>query len=267
VNDYSGDIAVFVNEEQAYVDGTGVFTASYTPQSSQQREEDTSGEAKTIIIEARKNNCVTAHKVITVEPYVMQTMPFMVNNNLAGLSSEEGSVTLIGTVTPGAMITATSSSTDVSFGQATVTETGTFTMIVTIAKIGAYDVTLTSQLQGYYGGTVSVIVERPPSDSSSTFKQVCSNLSSSYQKIIAGMVTSGNFVFTGRVTEIIATDPYTIFRVRISDGVEVIVANRSTNATINSSDLNEIKQIAGTLKGLYVDDETPYIWCWFVWNK
>ena len=84
---------------------------------------------------------------------------------------------------------------------------------------------------------------------------------------MAGTVTSGDFVVTGRITEIISTDPYTIFRVQISEGVEVIVANRSAKSTINSSDLKEKKQIAGTLKGLYTDGTTPYLWGWFIWNK
>ncbi len=322
VNNYDGEIAVFVNDEQVYVDSTGLFTASYTPQATSTTvaatavpettddatatpdpsattdaevtpeatlEEDAATDAtttdatvdttdttadttltsgtETITIEARKNNCVTARKVITVEPYVMQTMSFTTTNDLAGLSSSEGSVTITGTATPGAVITATSSSSDVTFGQAAVSDTGTFSLVVSIASVGAFDVDLLGQLQGYYDGTASVIVERPPSDSSTTFKKACSDLSNSYEKIVAGTVTSGNFVFTGKVTEIISTDPYTIFRVQLTDGTEVIVANRSAKSTINSADLKEKKQIAGTLKGLYTDGTTPYVWGWFIWNK
>ncbi len=314
VNNYDVNTKVFINDEQVYVDSTGLFTASYTPKSvAAQTAQPTStpdvsadpnatpdpdattdpaatpdaaetpdaalagdGTAavdtgtngmETITIEARKNNCVTARKVITVEPYVTQTMSFLVGNDVASLSSEEGTVTLTGTVTPGAVITATSPSTDVSLGQATVTETGTFTLIVSIAKVGAFDVELTGTLPGYYDGSASVIVERPPSVSSTTFKKTCADLSKNFDKIVAGTTTSGDFVFTGRVTEIIATEPYTIFRVQISEGVEVIVVNRSAKSTINSADVKEKKQIAGTLKGLYSDGTTPYVWGWFIWNK
>ena len=329
VNNYDGEIAVFVNDEQVYVDSTGLFTASYTPKapaaalaaptatpaasvdpaatpnpsaspdastspgaspstspstSPEANLEDeaaattepvaddtatagTSGGTESITIEARKNNCVTARKVITVEPYVMQTMSFTVTNDLKGLSSAEGSVTITGTATPGAVVTATSPSADVTFGQATVSETGTFSMVVSIAKVGAYDVSLVGKLQGYYDGTANLIVERPPSASSSAFKKASSDLAKSFDKIVAGTVTSGDFVVTGKVTEIITADPYTIFRVHISDGVEVIVANRSAKSTINSSDLKDKKQIAGSLKGLYTDGTTPYLWGWFIWNK
>ena len=262
VTNYDKDIFVFVNGEQIYVDTTGMFTSSYTPKAP-----DASASGETITIEARKNNCVTARKVITVVPYVKQNLSFMVTNELASLSSADGTVTIIGTVTPGAKVTATSASTDVSFAEATVTDTGTFSLIVSIAKIGAFDVNLAAQLQGYYDGTASVIVERPPSDYSTTFKKACSDLSSSYQEIVAGTVTSGNFVFTGKVTEIIATDPYTIFRMQISEGLEVIVVNRSAKSIINSADLGESKQIGGTLKGMYSDGVTPFVWCWFVWNQ
>ncbi len=319
VNNYDGEIKVFVNDEQVYVDSTGLFTASYTPKApaaaltmptstpeattdpaatpdpsaspeastspdataetteateapvvEEPAVDDTalsSGSTETITIEARKNNCVTARKVITVEPYVMQTMSFTINNDLKSLSSDAGSVTITGTCTPGAVITATSASTDVTFGEASVTETGTFTMLVTIAKVGGFDLNLVGKLQGYYDGTANVTVERPPTVSSSSFKKAAGDLAKNYEKIKSGTTTSGDFVVTGRITEIISTDPYTIFRLQISEGVEVIVYNRSAKSTINSSDLKEKKQIAGTLKGLYTDGATPVLWGWFIWNK
>ena len=326
VNNYDGEIAVFVNDEQVYVDSTGLFTASYTPKAtvvaaalpttapvtstdpsvtpdpaaspaastspavSTSPEASTtpeatvdetaateepvsdgtataSGSTETITIEARKNNSVTARKVITVEPYVVQTMSFTLNNDAKSLSSDTGSVTLTGTCTPGATISATSTSTDVTFGQATVTDTGTFSMVATIAKVGAFDVNIVGKMQGYYDGTATTIVERPPTVSSSAFKKAAADLAKNIDKVKAGTITGGDFVVTGRVTDIISADPYTIFRVQISEGVEVIVANRSARSTINSADLKEKKQIAGTLKGLYTDGITPYLWGWFIWNK
>ena len=54
---------------------------------------------------------------------------------------------------------------------------------------------------------------------------------------------------------------------QISEGVDVIIYNRSAKSTINSSDLKEKKQIAGTLKGFYTDGTTPVLWGWFIWNK
>jgi hypothetical protein len=191
----------------------------------------------------------------------------MVTNETDTLSSDAGSVTVTGTATPGTKITATCPSTDVTFGEATVSDTGTFSMAVSIAKVGAYDITLTGQLEGYYDGTTIATVERPPSDSSSVFKKAAADLTKSYEKIVDGSVTDGDFVCTGRITEIIASEPYTIFRVELSDGKEVICVNRSTKSTINSSDLKEKKQLAGTLKGLYTDGTTPYLWTWFIWNK
>ena len=210
---------------------------------------------------------MTARKVITVVPYQMQNLSFMVTNELATLSSADGSVTITGTATAGTKITATCPSTDVTFGEATVSDTGTFSMAVSIAKVGAFDITLTGQLEGYYDGTAIATVERPPSASSSSFKKAASDLGSNYEKIVSGTITSGDFVCTGTITDIIATEPYAIFRIKLSDGSEVICANRSTKSTINSSDLKDKKQVAGTLKGLYTDGTTPYLWTWFIWNK
>jgi len=194
-------------------------------------------------------------------------MSFTVGNDLKSLSSDTGSVILTGTCTPGAEVTATTTSTDVTFGTATVTETGTFSLPVTIAKVGAFDVNIVGKLQGYYDGTATAIVERPPSGSSSAFKKAALDIAKNMDKIKAGTITSGDFVVTGRIMEIISNDPYTIFRIQISEGVEVIVANRSAKSTINASDVKQKKQIAGTLKGFYTDGTTPFLWGWFVWNK
>ncbi|HRX58272.1 MAG TPA: hypothetical protein P5075_05810, partial [Eubacteriales bacterium] len=230
-------------------------------------ETTTAAGTQTITIEARKNNCVTARKVITVEPYVMQNLSFTITNDTDSLSSDTGSVTISGTATPGTKITATCPSTDVTFGEATVSETGTFSMAVSIAEVGAYDITLTGKLDGYYDGTAVATVERPPSVSSSSFKKAAGDLSDDYDKIVSGTITDGDYVCTGTITEIISSEPYTIFRVKLSDGNEVVCVNRSTKSTINSADVKEKKQLAGTLKGLYTDGTTPYLWTWFIWNK
>ncbi|HQQ40693.1 MAG TPA: hypothetical protein PLR57_04215, partial [Clostridia bacterium] len=225
------------------------------------------GDGETITIEARKNNCVTARKVITVEPYVVQNLSFMVTNELATLSSDTGSVTVTGTATPGTQITAACPSTDVTFGVATVSETGTFSLAVSIGKVGAFDITLTGKLEGYYDGTAIATVERPPTLDWSKFRKASSDLSKNYEKVSTGVTTSGDFYCTGTVTEIIATEPYAIFRIKLSDGSEVICANRSTKSTINSSDVKDKKEVIGTLKGFYTDGTTPYLWCWFIRNK
>lgn len=227
------------------------------------------GEKEYITIEARQINCMTYRKVITVEPYVKQTMALMITNDLSSLSSKDGIVTLQGTATPGATITATCPSADVTFGQALVDTTGTFTMPVTAKTVGAYDIALTGTMPGYYDGTAKVTVERPPSDDSKVFLKKCTDIKNAHAKIVAGTTTSGNFKATGRVTEIISTEPIAIFRVQISEGVEIICANRSASNTINSADLKEKKQIAGTLNGLYesANGNLPYLWGWFIWNK
>ena len=315
VNNYDGETAVFINDQQVYVDSTGMFTSSYTPVSAATTAQPSTtpeaaattpdpsaspaaadeatpdpaattepeatealptddptssaatGNGETITIEARKNNCVTARKVITVEPYVVQNLSFMVTNELATLSSDAGSVTVTGTATPGTQITATCPSTDVSFGTATVSDTGTFTLAVSIAKVGAFDITLTGKLQGYNDGTAIATVERPPTLDWSKFRKTCSDLVKNYEKVSTGATTSGDFYCTGTITEIIATEPYAIFRIKLSDGSEVICANRSTKSTINSSDVKEKKECIGTLKGFYTDGKTPYLWCWFIRNK
>ena len=64
-----------------------------------------------------------------------------------------------------------------------MTETGTFSIIATIAKVGGYDVSLVGKLQGYYDGTATTIVERPPSGSSSAFKKAAADIAKNMEKI------------------------------------------------------------------------------------
>lgn len=248
-------------------DGTTTDATSATDTTSA-TDATSANDAQTITIEARKSNCVTARKVITVEPYVVQNMSLLLTNDLAtGLTSTDGSLTLQGTATPNAKIIATCTSDKVTFGEATVSTTGSFTMAVSIAEVGAFDIKLSGSLEGYNEASYEATIERKPTDKSSTFRKACTDISKSYAQITAGSVTSGNFTFTGKVTEIIATSPYTIFKIQLTDGTEVVCVNRSESNTINSADVKQKKQIAGTLKGLYTDGQTPYIWAWFIWNK
>ncbi|MEZ4508846.1 MAG: hypothetical protein R2881_04120 [Eubacteriales bacterium] len=70
---------------------------------------------------------------------------------------------------------------------------------------------------------------RSPSVSSTTFKKTCADLSKNFDKMLRARRLQET-LSSGKVTEIIATDPYTIFRVQISEGVEVIVVNRSAKS-------------------------------------
>ncbi|MDO4572701.1 MAG: hypothetical protein Q4C13_04970, partial [Clostridia bacterium] len=229
-----------------------------------------SGNGETITIEARKNNCVTATRIITVEPYVFQNMALLVTNDQAtGLSSSEGSVTLQGTVTPGASLAVSSDSDKVSFGEPSVSATGNFTVAVTISTVGAYNVTLTATQAGYNDTTTTTIVERPPADTYKKFQSGAKSLTSILTDVTAGTTSSGDVYFTGTVTEILGTSPYTVFKVQLNNDekTEIVCVNRSTKSTINSGDVKERKQLFGSLFGFYNDTTTPYVWVWFILNK
>ena len=228
-----------------------------------------SGNGETITIEARKNNCVTAKQTIVVEPYVFQNMSLTVTNDPAtGLSSETGSVTLTGTVTPGATLVATCDSDQVSFGEPTVAGTGTYSIAVNINTVGAYNVKLSATQEGYNETTTTTIVERPPTVKYTTFQKNAANLNNVIAKVISGEMTSGDvYILKGVVTEIIGTSPYTVFKVKLSDDTEVVCVNRSTKSKINSGDLKLKKNLFGTLLGYYNDTKIPYIWVWFITNQ
>ncbi|MEG1754642.1 MAG: zinc-ribbon domain-containing protein [Clostridia bacterium] len=226
------------------------------------------GGTETITIEARMNNYVTARKVITIEPYVMQNLSLTVTNDPAtGLTSTDGKITIQGTVTEGATLKISSDeAADVTFGEPSVNG-GQFSVAAAVNTVGAFDVDITATMEGYIETTVNTIVERSPSEKYSAFLKKCTDIGKSYDKIVAGEVSTGNFYATGTVTEIIGSAPYTVFKVQLSDGKEVICVNRSAKSTINAGDVKQKKQVIGSLLGLYTDGKTPYLWGWFSLNK
>ena len=233
---------------------------------------DASGN-ETVTIEARLNNYVTARKVITIQPYVVQNMTLVITNDPAtGLSSSEGTVTLQGNVsyTADAKIAASTDdgATAVTFGEPAISGTGSFSVQVSISEVGVYPVTLDSSATGYNPSTTSCIVERPPTEKSSAYLKKCTSVEKAYEKITSGETTSGNFQGTGKVTEILSTSPYTIFKIKLSGSdQEIVCVNRSTKSTINSSKIGDKKQVMGSLAGTYEETGLPYIWVWYILNK
>lgn len=227
-------------------------------------------EGERIVIEARKNNCVTAKRTILIEPYVFQNMALLVTNDPAtGLGSKTGAVTLQGTVTPGATIVATCDSDKVIFGAPVVQETGNFSIAVTISTVGAYTVTLTATQEGFNETTTTTFVERRPSIEGRAFQKspTTKKLEGDFlAKVLSGAVTTGDVKFRGTITEILGTNPYTYFKVKLADGTEVVCVNRSESTKITSSNVRKKKDVCGTLFGFYNDSEIPLIWVWFLWN-
>jgi uncharacterized Zn finger protein (UPF0148 family) len=247
-------------------------TAAPAPVSSGTAPTDTNGN-ETITIEAKLNNYVTARKVITIEKYVVQNKTLVVTNDPAtGLSSAEGTVTLQGNVTYTAdakiVPSVGSDDTQVTFGTPAISSTGSFSVQVNIAEVGAYEVTLDATATGYNPSTTTCIVERPPTEKSSVFLKKCTSLEKKYDDIKGGTVATGNFQGTGKITEIISTSPYTIFKVQLNGtDKEVVCVNRSTKSTINSSKVGQKKQIMGSLAGTYEETGLPYVWVWYILNK
>lgn len=219
-----------------------------------------------IVVTARKINAVTATQTIVVTPYVVKDLALTVTTEVKNLRAEKDSVTVDGTVTAGATVKVTCASDKVTCGETIVTANGTFSCPITIKEDGFYELTITGTLEGYNEGKASCFVERAPSNAN-TFKKACTNITKVYDKLVDGSTTSGNLVLTGKIKEIVATSPYTIVKVELSDGKQVMVCNRSLKNTLAEDDINRTKEIAGVYAGLYPDTQLPYVWGWFIWNK
>ena len=273
VGDYTEKVYINGQETTVYLNsdeltGTnfrGRFETTYTPLGGDMDE--------TITITATKENAATATKIITIHPYVMQEGTIAITSDPSvksfGLTAQEdGSVTIEGTAIPNGTVAFTSASASVTGKSVTCGEDGTFKLPVTISETGAFRITLTATSDGFTSASADCIVERQPSESSSTFFSKAKTLNSdAHKSILSGSTTSGNFGFIGTITEIVSGEPYETVKMKLKHGEEVLVTNRSAKNRLDKHDIKASKQVAGTLMG--IDEETglPHLWVWFVWNK
>lgn len=250
-------VEVSINGENVQVYEGGVFSGSYTP---------VSGQDDSIVVVAKKVNCVTATATIEVTPYVVKDMEIVVTSAGANLTAADGKVLVEGTAPSGATIVASCDSSNVSCGDVLVAD-GRFTCSVSVKDEGCYKITFNGTAEGYNDGTTSCIVECMPTLKSSTYKTKALNVAKNYQKLVEGKATDTQLTFTGTVKEIASDSPYVIFRMQDSHGNSVYVCNRSSRNTINNDDIGKKKTVAGYNAGLYEDSGAPYIWGWFIWNE
>ena len=250
-------VEVLINGESVQVYEGGVFSGSYTP---------IAGQDDSIVVVARKINCVTATATIDVTPYVVKDMEIVVTSAGANLTAADGKVLVEGTAPSNATIVATCDDSNVSCGDVLVAE-GRFTCSITVKDEGCYTVTFNGSGEGYNDGTASCVVESKPTTKSSTYRSKALSVAKNYQKLVEGKASdSKQLTFTGTVKEIASDSPYVIFRMQDSAGNSVYVCNRSERNTINNDDIGKKKIVAGYNAGLYEDTGCPYIWGWFIWN-
>ena len=250
-------VEVSINGENVQVYEGGIFSGSYTP---------VAGQDDSIVVVARKVNCVTATATIEVTPYVVKDMEIVVTSSGANLTASSGRVLVEGTAPSGATIVATCDDSGVTCGDVLVAD-GRFTCNVTVKDEGCYKITFNGTAEGYNDGSTSCVVENKPTVKSSTYKSKALNVSKNYQKLVEGKANDAKqLTFTGKVKEIASDTPYVIFRMEDSAGNSVYVCNRSERNTINNDDIGKKKTVAGYNAGLYEDSGALFIWGWFIWN-
>lgn len=224
------------------------------------------GAPEYVTIEAKKNNCATATQTVTVQPYVMQNMVLSVTNELKDLRSDEkdGVLTINGTVTAGATLTAACASDKVTFSAAVVAADGTFTLTATMAEVGVYDVKITAKQLGYYDAEATATLLHGPS-SSSSFMKNCRRITKDYDKLKAGETTSTvNYVVEGKIVSYETETPYVIAKVKLSGGDICYVASYSAKAKVGREGGSTTHFFYGTYAGLYGDTGCPFVWGWFL---
>lgn len=248
-------VQVTVNGANVQVFEGGTFTYDYYPKNV---------EGETIEVVAKKIDYMNAVCTIEVTPFVIKDMQLTINNDMKGLRAVDGKVNVTGNCPDDANITASAADNDIMCGPVTV-ENGQFSCLIAIPKEGYYNITFDATAEGYNDASVSCMVEAEPTLSYSRYANKAYDLNKNYNKIgSAKDVTS--VLFRGTVSEIIQTEPYTVFTLKKGDKI-VYVANRSTKNVIGTDDIGKTKTVAGYYCHEYPDTDKPYVWGWYIVNK
>lgn len=253
-------VNVTINDQNVQVLEGGEFTYEYKPANANN---------ETVNIVAKKVNCMPAVQTITITPFVVKDAEITVTSTLGDLRATDGSVTIQGTISNGASLTASCSKDGVTCDEPVITDS-TFACKVSVPSEGVYEITLTGSGEGYNENSVTCLVERTPATkSSSKYKAKALDAKKNYDKLVSGSATDTSLTFKGTVKEIVSAEgaPYTIFIMEDSKGNSCYVANRSDKAKVDANKVGKKMEVAGFNNGLYPGTSNPYIWAWFIWNK
>ena len=232
-------------------------------------------EPETVNIEAIKANCVSTSYAFTVTPYVFipEKMTLTVETDITKLKADKNNkVTVTGTTTPGATLTATPGAefqSSVVCGSPSVDAEGRYSFEVTFDKnyYGIASITIHAKKDGYEEGETTCSVARMVTDRTKFIKvknyhEVPGHYE--YTKVMENPTDTSFYRFEGSY---VSTDPETgviTFAAR-NNGKNL---KETTNIyVINASNWNPSKtpkaKLYCTLNGLYTDGTSLYVVAWF----
>lgn len=253
VNDHTAIVTVNGASVQVYEGGE--FTYDYYPKNV---------EGETIEVVAKKIDYMNNVARFEVTPFVIKDMELTISNDMKGLRATDGKVTISGTCPENAIITATAEDPEILCNPVVV-ENGQFSCLISIPKEGFFTVNLSATAEGYNDANVKCMVEAAPTVKYTTYAKKAYDLNKNYNKLATAKDVT-RVMFAGTVSEIIQTEPYTVFTLKKGEKL-VYVANRSEKNVITADDVGKKKTVTGMYCNQYPDTDKPYIWGWFILNK
>ena len=251
----------------------GVFEYLYTM---------TGTDPETVTIEASKNDYVPTSLSFQVTPYVFipEVMTLTVESDITKLlADKDNKVTVKGTTSPGATLTATPAAeftSSVVCGAPVVDAEGNYTFEVTFAKsyYGTATININAKKDGYEDGETSCIVARMYADrnkaitgynKTKSYHEVPGKYS--FDKVMANPTDSGLYRFVGTNESVDPETGIVTFAANLTkkDTVKIYVLN-ATSKWQPDKHVGKRYKLYCTLNGLYTDGESLYVTSWFVMN-
>lgn len=244
VND--GTVGVFAEGQPLSVNADGTFSGEY-PLSDLG--------VYTLTLEARKNGYQIFRQAFNVD-YTQAEANIELDKSTLRASSSD-TATVKGTVDPGATLSVTGPS-GVTLGTPSVNAaTGIFSFTAQMAEVGHYDLEVTVTKDGL-STTGTITVERAPNVD--TYTRAVHVMS--YSRMTKETKHKASYECSGKVTEVIQSEPYIIAKLSTDQGDLVF----EYHGTANTANVDDHRKLYGDYAGIDEATGLPLIYCWFLYD-
>ncbi|MDD3921137.1 MAG: zinc-ribbon domain-containing protein [Eubacteriales bacterium] len=243
--------AVFVNGQQIATSEDGSFAGEYTVPDLGVYD---------LALEAKKAGYQVAKASYHVD-YTVSEANITFENTTLRATEEAATTTVKGTTDAGASMTATADA-GAEVSAINVAADGSFSFVVTMEKVGHYNVELTVTKSGV-SSTKTVVVERAPKvDEYQTHKF-------DYDRMVKETKHVASYECIGKIDEILHpysdAEPYVYAKMTV-DGNQLVFEYRNAKYAANLQ-ADTKKKVCADYNGIHEETGLPLVYAWFIYDS
>lgn len=242
--------AVFVDGQQIATADDGTFSGEYTIPGLGVYD---------VNMEVKKSGYQIAKKTYHVD-YTASEANITFENTTLRATEEAATTTVKGSIDAGSTMTASCES-GASVSAINVADDGTFSFVVTMDKVGHYEIELTVTKAGA-SSTKTIVVERAPKvDDYATHKF-------DYDRMIKETKHTASYLCKGSVDEILHpysdSEPYVLAKMTV-DGNQLVFEYRNAKYAGGIS-AGTKKKVCADYAGMHEETGLPLVYAWFIYD-